>query len=115
MLGDYLTFNGKQFPNPLPPTMTSKTLENVVTSEAGTDLVCVVRPSKKAWSLSFQLTYWTKEVLRELCEDEYTTMVYMGKTYKVRIRDFQESLVEGSEWLSSVDGLYKCSVKVTEF
>lgn len=115
MLGEYLKFNDVIFPNPITPTMTSKTLENVATSEAGTDLVCVVRPSKKSWSFSFNLSPGKRDILKGLCEDESTQMFYMGSTYKVRIRDFSEKLVEGSEWLSSVEGLFTCSVKVTEF
>lgn len=115
MLGYYLLFNGTQFPNPITPSMQSKTLENVSRSESGTDLVVVVRPSKKSWTFSFNLTPYTKETLMGLCEDESTTMVYMGVTYKVRVRNYKEKLVEGSEWSSAVNGLYECSVDVTEF
>ena len=115
MLGNYLKFNNEVFPNPLTPTTSSKTIENVTQSEAGTDLVCIVRPSKKTWSFSFNLSPGTKATLEALCQDESTQMEYMGTTYKVRVRDFQEKLVEGSEWLSRVNGLFECSVKVTEF
>lgn len=115
MLGDYLKFNNEVFPNPVTPTKSSKTLENVSQSEAGTDLVVVIRPSKKTWSFKFNLSPGKKAILESLCEDESTTMVYMGNTYTVRVRDYQEQLVEGSEWLSTVEGLYECSVKVTEF
>lgn len=115
MLGKFLTFNNFEFPNPVAPSMASKTIENVAQSEAGTDLVVVVRSSKKSWNMSFKLSKAKKDILQALCEDEETTMIYMGTTYTVRVRDFTEKLVEGSEWLSSVDGLYECSVKVTEF
>lgn len=115
MLGNYLTFNGKVFPNPVSQKRNSKTVENVSQSEAGTDLVCVVRPSKNLWSFSFNLSPAKRAVLESLCEDESTTMIYQGVTYTVRVRDFQEELVEGSEWLTSTEGLFKCSVKVTEF
>lgn len=115
MLGDYLTFNNEQFPNPIDPKMGSKTIENVSQSESGGDLVVIVRPSKKSWNFKFNLTKGKRDILESLCEDESTSMVYMNKTYTVRVRDFQEELVEGSEWLSSVEGLYVCSVKVTEF
>lgn len=115
MLGNYLTFNNNVFPNPVAPSMVSKTIENVAQSEAGTDLVVVVRASKKSWNMSFKLSKAKKDILQALCEDESTTMIYMGTTYTVRVRDFTEKLVEGSEWLSGVDGLYECSVKVTEY
>ncbi len=115
MLGNYLKFNNVTFPNPITPTKNSKTIENVVQSEAGTDLVCVVRPSKNTWSFTFNLSPGKRDILKGLCEDESTQMEYMGSTYTVRVRDFSENLVEGSEWLSSTNGLFVCSVKVTEF
>lgn len=115
MLSNYLKFNNETFPNPITPTMTSKTLENVAQSEAGTDLVVVVRPSKKSWSFKFNLSSGKKDILEALCSDESTSMYYMGATYTVRVRDFQAKLVQGSEYVSTSDGLFECSVKVTEF
>ncbi len=115
MLGNYLTFNDTVFPNPIGPKRTVKTLENVSQSEAGTDLVVVIRPAKNSWSFKFNLSKKTRDILEALCKDESTTMVYMGKTYTVRVRNFKEDLVEGSEWSSKVDGLYECSCDVTEF
>lgn len=115
MLGNYLKFNTIDFPNPTSPTMASKTLENVATSEAGTDLVCIVRPSKKSWSFKFTLTAGKRDVLKTLCQAESTTMTYMGTNYTVRVRDYQEKLVDRSEYDTRTDGLYEVSVKVTEF
>ena len=115
MLGNYLKFNGVDFPNPVSVTRISKTLENVSTSEAGTDLVCMVRPSKNGWSMSFNLSSRTRDILKELCKAESTTMKYMGTDYTVRIRDYSEKLVQDSEWVSTSEGLYQVSVKITEF
>ena len=115
MLSNYLKFNNETFPNPITPTMTSKTLENVVTSEAGTDLVCLIRPSKKSWSFKFNLSSGKRDILKSLCQAESTSMTYMGSTYTVRVRDFTEKLVAGSEYVSTSEGLFECSVKVTEF
>lgn len=115
MLGNYLKFNSEIFPNPVEPERESKTIEKVSQSEAGTDLVCVVRPSKNSWSFTFRLSPGKKAILEDLTKDESTEMYYMGTTYTVRVRNFKEKLVEGSEWLSSVNGLYECSVNVTEF
>ena len=118
MLGYYLKFNSVDFPNPKSVTMASKTLENVATSEAGTDLVTVVRSSKKTWTMSFNLTSGKRDTLKGLCAQESCSMTYMGTTYPtVRVRDYQEKLVENSEWIASdrTEGLYEVSVKVTEF
>ena len=115
MLGEYLKFNDVVFPRPTSNSMQSKTIENVTQSEAGDDLVTVVRSSKKSWSFSFDLSSRTKDVLEALCKAEYTMMYFMGQTYKVRVRDFQSKLVDGSEWLTTTEGLFTCSVKVTEY
>lgn len=115
MLGNYLKFNNEVFPNPKTPSRTSKTIENVSQSEAGTDLVTVVRPAKNSWNFSFELSPAKRDILEGLTHEESTTMVYQGKTYNVRVRDFVEKTVEGSEWLTSVNGLFECSVNVTEF
>lgn len=115
MLGNYLKFNNKTFPNPIQPTENSNSIENVSNSEAGTDLVVVVRSSKKTWNFSFDLSKAKRDILEGICKEESTTMLYQGKTYTVRVRDFSCQLVEGSEWLAAAEGLYKCSVKVTEY
>lgn len=115
MLNNYLKFNSETFPNPITPQKTSKTIENVFQSEAGTDLVCMVRASKLSWSFKFNLSSGKKTILEALTHDESTQMFYMGNTYTVRVRDYQEKLVEGSEHVSTSEGLYECSVKVTEF
>lgn len=116
MLGNYLKFNNEMFPNPLPSSIHKvQPVENVSESEAGTDLVVVVRPAKNNWSFVWNLSYQKKEVLRALCLKEKVTMSYMGSNYTVRLRDFTDKLVEGSEWLSSTDGLYEVSVTVLEY
>ena len=115
MLGEYLKFNNVEFPRPTSNSMSSKTIENVTQSEAGDDLVTMVRSSKKSWSFSFNLTSGKKDILEALCEDEYTMMYFCGRTYKVRVREFQQKLENGSEWLTRTDGLFTCSVKVTEY
>ena len=115
MLGNYLKFNNTEFPLPVSSSMSSKTVENVNQSEAGTDLVTIVRTKKHSWSFSFNLTSAKKDLLKGLCEAETTSMYYMGTTYTVRVRDYQEKIVTGSEWLTRTEGLFTCSVKVTEY
>ena len=115
MLGYYLKFNGADFPNPASVSMTSDMIENVSQSEAGTDLVTMVRPSKKTWNFTFNLSSAKKDVLKGLCLLEYVTMVYMGTTYTVRLRGYQDNLVENSEWAANTDGLFTVSVKAMEF
>ena len=115
MLGEYLKFNNTEFPKPIAPVMNSKTLENVSVSEAGTDLVCVVRASKKNWNFKFNLTSYKKNILKALCEEESVSLYYMGNTYTVRIRDYSEKFIDGSEYLTTSEGLFEVSVKVMEF
>lgn len=115
MLGYYLKFNGVDFPNPKTVSMTSDTIENVSQSESGTDLVTMVRASKKTWNFTFNLSSSKKDILKGLCQAESVTMTYMGTNYTVRLRGYQDSLVEYSEWAANTDGLYTVSVKAMEF
>lgn len=115
MLGKYLYFDGEQFPNPITPDMSIKTIENVSTSEAGSDLVVVVRPAKRSWNFKFNLSSRRRDILKAVCLKESVTMNYMNNSYQVRVRDFTERLISGSEWISTTEGLYEVSVKVTEF
>ena len=116
MLGNYLKFNNTAFPNPVSSSRSSQTLENVATSEAGTDLVTIIRSSKNSWSFTFHLTSGTRDTLKSLCQNESVTMSYMGTNYTVRIRNYQEKLVDRSEWINGrTEGLYQVSVSVTEF
>lgn len=115
MLGDYLKFNNVVFPKPIAPTMASKTLENVSTSEAGTDLVCIIRASKKSWNFKFNLTSSKKDIIKGLCSEESVSMYYMGTTYTVRLRDYNERFIDGSEYLDRTNGLFEVSVKAVEF
>lgn len=115
MLGNYLIFNDKQFPNPIGPTQSSNPVETEVTSEAGTDLVVRTRSKKCTWNFSFELSYARKEELKALAHAGKTKMIYQGSTYYVRVRNFQEKTVQGSEWLSKVNGLYQVSVTVKEY
>jgi hypothetical protein len=115
MLGKYLSFNDVTFPNPIGPSQTSNPVETVVVSEAGTDLVVMSRASKSAWNFSFELSAAKKNELKAISRQAKTKMVYQGVTYFVRVRNFQEKLVEGSEWLKNIDGLFQVSVTVTEY
>lgn len=115
MLGNYLSFDSATFPNPIAPTKTMNPVETVTQSEAGTDLVVVARSAKHTWNMAFELSYEKKTKLESVCKKNKVTMVYQGKTYYVRVRNYQEKTVDGSEWLSNANGLYQVSVNVTEY
>lgn len=116
MLGYYLSFDGSQFPNPLPSSRRrSEVVETVNRSEAGTDLVVMTRSAKRTWNFDFALSNHYRRILENLSKEEQVTMTYMGYTYIVRVRDYSEQLIEGSEWSSESNGLYNCSVTVTEY
>ena len=116
MLGNYLSFDDKVFPNPISePLKSANPVETVVLSEAGTDLVVMSRSAKHAWNFSFELSSERKAELAEICKKLKVTMVYQGVSYKVRVRNYQERTVSGSEWLSNANGLYRVSVNVTKY
>jgi hypothetical protein len=115
MLQNYLKFNNVYFPNPVKSDSSQMTVEQVKQSEAGTDLVILVRASKLKWNFTFNLTPATRNLLKEICKRESVTMNYMNTDYTVRVRDYKETLQAGSEWSQDVDGLWVCTVTVTQY
>lgn len=115
MLQNYLKFNSVYFPNPVESSVSQDVVEKVKQSEAGTDLTILVRPAKRSWNFTFNLTPTSRNLLKEICKRESVTMNYMNTDYTVRVRNYKEQIQPGSEWLADYDGLYVCSVSVTEF
>lgn len=96
-------------------------VENILQSEGGTDMIEQVREKKYTANInlkvagrewvgffksyqrkpSFQFTYYEVET------GAYTSVTAV-------LRDFTKSLVEDSEDLTAVDGVWECSFRITE-
>ena len=116
-----MMFNDTVIPFPSSYSEQSKTIENVRQTEAGTDIVNIARYGKLHVSMSFKYLQPTLQSLAVFeTEDSFVFKRYNPKngTYEertVRMRDFNCSLVKGSEDLTEVDGVWQVSFNLEEF
>lgn len=116
-----MMFNDTVIPFPSSYSEQSKTIENVRQTEAGTDIVNIARYGKLHVSMSFKCLQPTLQSLAVFeTEDSFIFKRYNPKndTYEertVRMRDFDCSLVKGSEDLTEVDGVWQVSFSLEEF
>ena len=111
MLGNgYLTFNNVVLPNPITEGENYDNLENINQSEAGDDLVNVVRLLKLSLPCKFNCSSYWKAQLLTLAALPSATLVYNSVTYyDVRFRITSCELVEDSELVKNTDGLWEIS------
>lgn len=124
MLKDYpILINGQAVPWPAAGTWTEEpgTVENVNTTEAGTDQVIVVRRNKFQASASWNLTsFWARRFRAFSLLDSVTVSVWdaLSGAYAVhtcRVTGFSAKLAEYSEQTAGTDGLWAVSLSLVEF
>lgn len=118
MLGrKYLIANGERLPTPTTPIkIKKKNRENVITSEAGTDIVDIIRLQKRTVTCSFQVSSRWKKKLEDLA-DETTVFLGIGTTelpFKCRPRMTSCDLFDGSQEVAGTDGLWTISMTFEE-
>lgn len=114
MIGHYITVNGVQYPNSKKPKFTPKNYEKITQSEAYTDLTSVGRLNKFDVSFTFQVTgKWKDRILND-CNKPVVNAVILNKPYRGRLRIKSYDLVEGSEFMTGVNGLWIVNVTFTE-
>lgn len=100
---------------------TFEVIENTSSSEAGTDIVAVVRYGKLMVSCSYKVTsVWVKifETFRDMPYFTLTRYNQKTETYderRVRMRGYRASKVRHSESLSVTQGIWKVSFKLIQF
>ena len=122
MLKTYpLKFDGTAIPFPNSYSIANSVLENVNESEAGMDIVQIRRMQKMTLSLSFRLMdsylaffegYAYSSSTIEVSIYDAVTKAYTTKT--MRMRDFQYKLVEKSELVNDINGMYDISFSLIE-
>lgn len=109
MLGrKFILIDGVQLPTPTQgPKITMKNLESVMTSEAGTDLVDVIRLEKKSIACTFQTTSLWKKKLEDIGK-EPTVYFQMGQdtAFLVRPRVTKVDMFNDSHIVDGTDGLW---------
>lgn len=120
-------FNDTEILYPLSWDETYETVENTGQSEAGTDLVNVVRYGKLSVSCSFRVTNtWLATFKSFMALDSFTLSIHVGwtdaeepepvyETHTVRMRDFAQSRMTKSEDLEITIGIWDISFTLEEF
>ena len=111
MLGKgFLSINGTAIPNPVDFDIDFEAIENVLTSEAGTDLVNVVRLNKRTFSGTWNLSSNWLGQFQSFANSRLVTLTYLGVDYSCRARGFSAKLVENSARTHGTDGLWEVSL-----
>lgn len=116
MLGAcFLTIDGVGIPNPVSFSESYESVENVNQSEAGTDVVSVVRLGKLVLDCTWNASSFLKHKLENYSTINSVTVRYNGITRHMRMRDYSASLKEGSaRSIESSNGLWSVSATLTE-
>lgn len=116
-----LKFNGTAIPFPNSYTIANSVIENVNESEAGTDVIQIKRMQKMTITLSFRLMdsylaffegYAYSNQTITVSVYDAITKAYTTKT--MRMRDFNYKLVEKSELVNDINGMYDISFSLIE-
>lgn len=121
MLRNYpIYFNDTVIPFPISHNASYDVVENINTSEAGTDLVDMVRNDKLSLSMSFKMTSENVRMIRAFSRMRTFTLKiydtleddYVERT--VRMRNYKENLIPKSERISISNGLWEISFDLLE-
>ena len=122
MLHDYpVMINDEAIPEPVSWTENSAVIENVNTTEAGTDQISVTRYDKLSIGCSFQCSSrWAKKFKSLSLEDQLTVRIYdlIYESYReryMRIRNFKAQIVKNSQRTPNTNGLWEISFNLEEF
>lgn len=115
MLGkNYLTIGNLPIPNPISTSISYKNIENINTSEAGTDLVNVTRLQKRTFKLTLNSSSFWLDKYITLCKVKQTVLTFREEEIDVRARLISADLVEDSANAVNTDGLYEVTIELTE-
>lgn len=117
MLGNYIRINNIKIPNPNVGTFTESypPLENVLTTEAGTRRVSVVRLDRYVWTGEFNVSSRLKAVLLSLAHSASVSCEVNGVSKSGTLRVGNISLYSNSEWTRNTDGLWTIQLTFEEF
>jgi len=117
MLGrQFLKVNGSALPAPtVGPRTRYKHIENILVSEAGTDMDDVVRLNKRTVSCTFQVSSIWRDKLLTICSNATVSLQIGSETaFNVRPRIQNGDLFDCSYNTPGTDGLYTVSINFEE-
>lgn len=115
MLGkSYIKINNIAVPNPVSLDLSFSPVEKTSESEAGTDIVQMIRSSKMSGSATMNCSSYWADRFESYCRLSDVELTINGKIYHCRLRKFKKTLVENSEMTYGTDGLWKVSLNILE-
>lgn len=116
MLGyRFLKINNTPIPNPYSGFKVTFTPDETInTSEAGTELVRVRRLNKRTFSGTWQLTSFWLNKFKTWSTSTTVKVTYQGNDYTCRMRGFNPTLAQDSEYSDNTDGLWIVTPTFTE-
>ena len=118
MLGKFLKINNEQMPNPNPGTWNENypPLENVFTTEAGSQLASVVRLDRLTWTGEFNCSSRLKSKLIGFAQSASVTCKINGVEHSGRLRiNGDINLYTDSEYVNGTEGLWIIPLIFEEF
>ena len=112
---DYLTFNSTVLPWATANNTNYAQVETEGQSEAGYDLVTVIRKNKPTYSYTFRVTDFWKDKLIAISELLSGTLYINGDAgHAVRPELQSSTVVQDSELTEGTDGLYDVTINFIE-
>lgn len=113
-------FNTTEILRPISWSETANVIENVQTSEAGTDIINVTRYDKLTISAEFGCSAtWAKTFREFSLLDTFTLTRYnvitgADENRTVRMRNYSQTLIKDSETITGQNGLYSITFDLEE-
>lgn len=114
-----IKFNDKKIPTPVEWNENYEVIENINTTEAGTDQIIITRNNKLTVKCGFNCTHiWAKNFLEYSKADKinvsfYDLLLGESKIREMRIRDFTAFLIPNAWKINN--GLWEVSFSLIEF
>lgn len=127
LLANYpIKINNTALPSPSSWSESSRVVENVLVTEAGTDLIDVTRYDKLEIAVNYKIAEsaaggeWAKffksiSVLDSVTVSRYDILAQDYEDRTMRVRNFRANLVPKSDRLSAVNGVWNISFTLLEF
>ncbi len=117
MLGKYIKINNTLIPNPNVGSFKESypSLENVITTEAGTRRISVVRLNRYVWTGEFNVSSRLKATLLSYALSASVTCEINGVSKSGTLRVGDITLYPNSEYTRNTDGLWTMQLTFEEF
>lgn len=116
MLGNnYLKINNESIPNPVKfrPGFAEPT-ESIIRAKSGKTLDNVVRLDQRLFEATWHLTSFWLDKFKAYASLPSVTVTYQGSDYTCRVRGYNPTLIERSEYSEGTDGLWELSLTMEE-